>query len=58
MNQNDQNQAQNQPRQQVSFWKSKDPAIVLVRILLIIFFGLPLLAIIGVIVLLVLSSLG
>ena len=40
----------------VSFWKSKDPAIIIVRILIYIFVGLPLIAIIMGIILVVLSS--
>lgn len=55
MNQNSESNEQ-PPQQKISFWKSKDPAITLVRILLIIFLGLPLLGIIMAIILVVLSS--
>lgn len=47
---------QGQPSQKAGFWKSKDPTVVLVRILLIIFIGLPLLGIIIAIILMILSS--
>ncbi|KKR29994.1 MAG: hypothetical protein UT61_C0016G0005 [Candidatus Woesebacteria bacterium GW2011_GWA1_39_8] len=56
MNQSNTPPNQNPPQQKVSFWKSRDPKIVLVRILLIIFIGLPLLGIIGAMVLVALNS--
>ena len=56
MNQNNTPSIQNQPQQKVSFWKSKEPAIVFVRILIIIFVGFSLLGIIGAMVLVALNS--
>lgn len=47
---------QPQPLAKVSFWKSKDPAIAIVRILIYIFVGLPLIAILMGIILVTLSS--
>lgn len=68
MNQNQPTQPQNPntpppptitPQQQskkVSFWKSKDPAIVIARIVLYIFVGIPLLGIILAILSAILSA--
>lgn len=57
-----QNQPQPNPNptppepQKVSFWKSKDPAIVIVRIIIYIFIGIPILGIIGAMVLVSLNT--
>lgn len=68
VNQPQQKQAQNpiqtpnqtpspqQPTEKASFWKSKDPAIVIARIVLYIFVGIPLLGILFAILLAVLSA--
>lgn len=46
-----------QPAQKVSFWKSKDPTTVTIRIVLYIFVGIPLLAILLLIIMMILSAL-
>lgn len=45
-----------QPPQNTSFWKSKDPAIVIARIVIYIFVGIPLLGILFATLLAVLSA--
>ena len=54
--QSNQTQPTPQPTEKVSFWKSKDPAIVVARIVIYIFVGIPLLGIIFAILLAVLSA--
>lgn len=46
-----------QPTQKVSFWKSKDPKTITTRIILYIFVGIPLLAILLLIIIMILSAL-